>query len=764
VSTQTAAFAAHGNLFDTQVFVDMGWGVQNVTWDQKPQWVDHTGNAYDALDRSTAKYNMARSPSPILTTTYDATNQLALPASATKITGETTNYAYNAANIVASISFSGGATTTPSRTYTYDPDLRATAILSSAVGTQAYAYDADGRVVTATEPSGQGGNVISYTYAPNGWRQSLSVAGMINRKLFDYSYQADGKETQELVHSAPGPVGTFTWTYTAAGRMLQKTDPTLGYPVVNPGTMTQTTVGPTVNTYDSYGRRNTVTWPDRGSTPIGYDAVDNPSSDLVYFGGGPIIYSERKELLATQEGSNGTLGVPFQYAANGHLTVPNPGGQNQAGDTFDVLDGNTLQVFKGNGSSQVVDTTATYSYDSSGRETQYYVYGCVQNAGGQGAAGGSSLQSTFVYDAEDHVASVAQLAQDYGSTTCLPIDSVTANTSVTWGPNGHPAVIAININGDVRNIQLHWDGDSLLFTSDDYGVHDVKIRSMGEVTEEHGYFYAYDRSQNGGTMYMAHSTISSGVVIPQCRGLGNSSPDPGLPTTDCEDVYEPTDEAFGFLNQNLVVQGVRGVDTTTTQWQSPDAVSGSIHDPTSQMPFVFERNNSIAYADPTGYDVGGALFQNAGQSLGAALAAIGGAIGGAVSGATLAGAALVGVLVAASAQPAGEKPTDEPKPLNGEEGSNTNPFAGPVSHEVGASDSHGNTYVVPPGNSLSGSRNGNFTQERGSDGKTTGKRLDRGGHKDGSGAHAHVPGVTKADGDDHLPAHGPSVPKNPEKQ
>jgi YD repeat-containing protein len=748
-SSLTPSFHAHGNFFDTQVFVDMGWSrVSGTQFDCLPQWVDHTGNAYDILDRSTAKYDMARSTSPILTSTYDAAGQLGLLSTTTKITGETATYTYNAANKIAKVAFANGPTATPTRTYTYDPDLRAASIQSTAlVGAQSYTYDANGRVLSATEPSGEGGNTISYTYAPNGWRQTLSVSGMINRKLFDYSYQADGKETQELVHSAPGPVGTYTWQYTAAGRLVQKTDPTLGYPITNPYTFVQTTVGPTINTYDGFGRRNLVTWPVRLSVPIGYDAVDSPSGDMTNSIPNfptPLIYSMRKEWVVGYAYNN-TTPDPLQFSANAHLTAPNLGGVNES---FDLLDGNSLEIDSGL-NNPGNPTVATYTYDSGGRETQTYSYVCNENAGTQGPSGGSSLQTSTIYDAEDHVASVTQTATDYSS-ICQVVDAPSDTASFTWGTNGHPVLIAgTNSNGALQHVQLHWDGDTLLFTSDDNGVHDVKIRGFGNVTEEHGYFYVYDRSQEGG-LEGVHSTISSGFLPPACGGVGE-----GTISTDCEDVGEPTDESFQYFGQTI--QGARGVDTTTTQWQTPDPVSGSIHDPMSQMPFVFERNNSVAYSDPTGYCAEDACVGEflLGAAVRAGVPYIMGAIAGVIAGVLHSEAQNGGAQAAPRGAPqpeAGAAPTPQTNPFPGKNGEPSKPVDVPVT----AVDSNGNAIPVPAGGRITESPNREFQQVLGAGDKETGTRIDGGGHPKQSDTRAHVPhahqeGATTSDGNPHLP-------------
>src|SRR6202011_6041041 len=49
-------------------------------------------------------------------------------------------------------------------------------------------------------------------------------------------------------------------------------------------------------------------------------------------------------------------------------------------------------------------------------------------------------------------------------------------------------------------------------------------------------------------------------------------------------------------------QGVRTFDPAVGQWNSPDAYAGDVHDPMSQKPFMWNRNNPYAYSDPSGYD------------------------------------------------------------------------------------------------------------------------------------------------------------------
>lgn len=57
----------------------------------------------------------------------------------------------------------------------------------------------------------------------------------------------------------------------------------------------------------------------------------------------------------------------------------------------------------------------------------------------------------------------------------------------------------------------------------------------------------------------------------------------------------------GYTDALNVFQGVRAYDPNSAQWTSPDAYSGDVHDPMSQKPYMWNNNNGVAYADPSGY-------------------------------------------------------------------------------------------------------------------------------------------------------------------
>jgi hypothetical protein len=60
----------------------------------------------------------------------------------------------------------------------------------------------------------------------------------------------------------------------------------------------------------------------------------------------------------------------------------------------------------------------------------------------------------------------------------------------------------------------------------------------------------------------------------------------------------------GFEGYFGTVQGVR-VSNDLGVWTSPDAYAGNVHDPMSQKPYMWNRNNSYDYSDPSGFCTNG---------------------------------------------------------------------------------------------------------------------------------------------------------------
>jgi RHS repeat-associated protein len=109
-----------------------------------------------------------------------------------------------------------------------------------------------------------------------------------------------------------------------------------------------------------------------------------------------------------------------------------------------------------------------------------------------------------------------------------------------------------------------------------------------------------------------------------------------------------------------------------------------------------------------------------------------------------------------------EAPPSAVQPAPSADG-NTNPYDGPVDAPVVVVDKDGNAIPVGAGQRVTTSSSGDYQQVRDRDGKATGDRLDRGGHKTqpdpkAREPHAHRPGVTDPTGNPHLPINPPINP------
>ena len=180
-----------------------------------------------------------------ITYTYDSAGQLTKEADASGTTsfqynsvgertsmsqpGDTvTTYGYDADGQLTSEEIAYGGGTRAQYDYTYDADGNRLAE-TTPQGTQQYAYDALGRLTSATNP---GGSTQGYTYDADGNRVSLSVGSQTTTYDYNadseltsatdvsgtttYSYDQDGNQT-----GVSGPTGTSTYQYNGLNQMTE---------------------------------------------------------------------------------------------------------------------------------------------------------------------------------------------------------------------------------------------------------------------------------------------------------------------------------------------------------------------------------------------------------------------------------------------------------------------------------------------------------------------------------------------------------------
>ena len=197
---------------------------------QLTQMVDQTGfaenYAYNTLGQlvnvTDAGGNL------IVRYSYDLAGQL---VGEVRGNGTYTTYAYDAdGNVLTLVNFAPNASVNSSFTYTYNA-LDLVTSMTTAGGTTAYGYDADGQLTSVRLPSGE---LITYEYDPTGNRVMVSDYGATTSYTTSntneytsvgsvlYQYDADGN----LTMTTGGPGGSTTYTYDDENRLIKEQTPT----------------------------------------------------------------------------------------------------------------------------------------------------------------------------------------------------------------------------------------------------------------------------------------------------------------------------------------------------------------------------------------------------------------------------------------------------------------------------------------------------------------------------------------------------------
>jgi hypothetical protein len=275
---------------------------------------------------------------------------------------------------------------------------------------------------------------------------------------------------------------------------------------------------------------------------------------------------------------------------------------------------------------------------------------------GEGFAPRDCAYPNYVHDTYDRAGRMTMhdyVAYDSSPMDCQQISPATGTTTyaydsddhtvlingkcVGWGPDGHALTFsnfACGQSGFGQSVDTaHYDGDSILFvtTQDTSGTHySARLEQLGTmvVSSSGVSFTVGDRDMSGNTVGWHNDTGYLGrlfgtrvwtVTVGQPRSglfdggaqttyqnqysvaISGSGSGNGTFSLDAQGGNLWYDASDGFTFEGKRFQGVRVMDPETGHWTSPDAYAGVVHDPMSQKPFMWNRNNPYAYSDPSGY-------------------------------------------------------------------------------------------------------------------------------------------------------------------
>lgn len=629
-----SGLVAYGGLYKTQEYLPqsntMIAALSNGQY-TSGAWSDVRGTSFDGLDRVIGKYELSYGTTAVTTNTWDASGEYDLLGKVVNAVGQVTHYSYDTDERLQQVIFTGTAPQADNRSYTYDPDGRI-ATATDSVGTMTYTYDVDGNKTSVTEAGNQNNeaSLICYQYYPDDLREYVSVGlstdtcgsihyransnngGISQNNILSYAYTHDGMLLNEQVNWGTNITNQqFTWSYTPSERELTEIDP------LNKQQINGVTIGQKTYTYDPYGRVASLTLPEGWvQSSYVYDVDDELAGYTVGNTTRTLTLNARGELL--EDNTNNSLIGWAQgptYSANG-AQVGNGnqqltgGGYVQAPPAMLQLDERSNMVTCGpdpnwaleGGTNKYVET---YKYDIAGRQ--------VNVGTDQTGNCTPTFNAPTTYDGENHIQTTQNVSL---MPPCGPC--VYSSAAVTYGPDGRQSIDAMTANNGNPSYIAHWDGDTLLFAGQpSQGPPELYVGKSATI-DSAGNIIVADRDQTGAQI-TSHGTDSTGAwysgltmgsvrhyfeykngqqvpinVFPSSCNGGSSACVPNM--------IFPMPRADGYSMVGGLVQGVRSFDPTSGQWLTPDAYAGDAEDPMSQKPFMWNGNNPLEWADPTGYD------------------------------------------------------------------------------------------------------------------------------------------------------------------
>jgi RHS repeat-associated protein len=540
-----------------------------------------TGYGYDALGRLTSVTQDAATGGLNLVTSYGY-DQVGNRISQTDANLHTTTYQYDQLGRRIGRTLPAGQ----SESYAYDAagNLKSKADFNGKTTT--YAYDTSNRLLTKTPDASFAANPITFTYFPNGLRQTMGDPSGTTTYAYDNRNRVTSRQT---------PFGTLSYAYDAGGDVLA-----IASSNANGASLTYT--------YDQLNRLSTVTdnrllsqGATSGVKTYNYDAVGN-LLNFVYPNGVTSANSYDTLNRLTQMGSSKNSSSISNYAytlgvAGNRLTVAELSGRSVAYG-YDSLYRLTSEAVTSDPHNN--NGTISYTYDAVGNRKT--LNSTLPPAGGM----------TYTYDADDRLG-----ADTYDNDGNTINSSGTANTYDFENHMVQHGAATIVYDGDGNRV-----AETVAGVTTNYLVDPLNPTGYAQVVDElqggavtRSYSYGLERINENQVLnsvwtpsfygYDGHGSVrqltnSSGAVTDtyDYDAFGNLINSTGSTPNNYLFAGEAYDSALG-----LYYNRARYLNTTTGRFWSMDTYEGQPQDPLSLHKYIYADDSPTNNLDPSGNEV-----------------------------------------------------------------------------------------------------------------------------------------------------------------
>ncbi len=390
--------------------------------------------------------------------------------------------------------------------FVYDALGRVTSSTTAGAVTS-YTYDEAGNVLTVTAPNG---STLTYGYNDAQWLTSITdtlnheiiytrdVAGNITKREYSaggasivYTHNSVFDELSRVMQSVNGDGDITSYEYDVQSNMISTQDGN------NQGTIIKTQYA-----FDGLNRLKNQTDAIGGNTAFGLNALDqvenvnNPKSDITTY-----TYNAFGDVLTETSPDRGTREYSYD----------------EAGNMVSMEDGRgVVSEYEYDDLNRIIEVK--YPIDSSLNQTFTYdaTSGCGTGIGRLCSVTDAGGSSAYTYDDLGRVTDVTETRGALSFTTSYGYDASGVLTSITL-PSGREITYALNLNGQVLDIDVELDGVSKSVVSGIAylpfgGIESMTYGNSIALTNLYNAAYQLTSKQHGTLMNESYSYDAAGNI------------------------------------------------------------------------------------------------------------------------------------------------------------------------------------------------------------------------------------------------------------